>query len=154
MRSKVEDAYWGTPLVRGATSARPLRKVNYNNLPNNRLYNDVLWLRWKTEYEPVAGLTLRNLAWSYQAKRDWIDTYRFAYIPAGATCSFRGASLLNNTGSDKVCRQTWDNLAYDHAFKGDRADATWVGQSGSLPDSGGVWRRGHRHTSGTAPAMR
>jgi iron complex outermembrane recepter protein len=134
MRSKVDDAYWGTPLVNGRIRD-DLRKVNYNNLPNNRYDDDVLWLRWKTEYEPVAGLTLRNLAWAYQANRDWINTYRFAYIPAGAACSFRGSTLINNTVSDKVCRQTWENLGYDHAFKGDRADATWVGNIGPFAAS-------------------
>lgn len=134
MRAKVNDAYWGTPLVNGRIR-EDLRKINYNNLPNNRYDDDVLWLRWKTEYEPVAGLAFRNLAWSYQANRDWINTYRFAYIPAGGSCSFRGSNLLNATGSDKVCRQTWENLGYDHSFKGNRTDATWTGHLGPFAAS-------------------
>jgi iron complex outermembrane recepter protein len=131
MKSKIDDAYWGTPLVRGQIRS-DLREVNYNNLPNNRYDDSVLWLRWNTAYE-TDDLKIRNRFWSYQADRDWINTYRFAYIPAGGTCSFRGQSLVNNTGTDQVCRQTWENLGYDHRFVGDRFDINWNGHLGPMP---------------------
>jgi iron complex outermembrane receptor protein len=132
MKSKVDNAYWGTPLVSKQINA-VLREVNYNNLPDNKYDDDVRWLKWKTEYEADSGIKFRNHAWSYQANRDWINTYRFAYIPNGGTCSFRGQNLLNNTGSDQVCRMTWENLAYDHRFLGDRLDAVWNGKLGHMP---------------------
>lgn len=132
MRSRVEDAYWGTPLVGGRIDPR-LRDVNYNNLPDNKYNDDVDWFRWSVDYEAGGGLTLRNQAWSYQADRDWVNTYRFVHTPEGATCSFRGQSIVNDTGSEKVCRLTWENLAYDHEFVGDRFDASWNGKVAGLP---------------------
>jgi iron complex outermembrane receptor protein len=131
MKSKIDDAYWGTPLVRGAIWPA-LRDVNYNNLPNNKYDDSVLWLRWNTAYE-TDELKIRNRFWSYRSDRDWINTYRFAYIPAGRSCAFRGQTLLNNTGTDQVCRQTWENLGYDHGFIGDRFDVSWNGHLGSMP---------------------
>ena len=131
MKSKIENAYWGTPLVRGQIRS-DLREVNYNNLPNNKYDDSVLWLRWNTTYD-TEELKIRNRFWSYQSDRDWITTYRFAYIPAGSTCSFRGQNLLNNTGTDQVCRQTWENLGYDHRFIGDRFDVNWNGTLGVMP---------------------
>jgi iron complex outermembrane receptor protein len=131
MKSKIENAYWGTPLVRGQIRS-DLREVNYNNLPNNKYDDSVLWLRWNTTYD-TEELKIRNRFWSYQSDRDWINTYRFAYIPAGGTCSFRGQNLLNNTGTDQVCRQTWENLGYDHRFIGDRFDVNWNGSLGAMP---------------------
>jgi len=136
MKSKIDDAYWGTPLVRGQIRS-DLREVNYNNLPNNKYDDDVLWLRWNTAYD-TDNLKIRNRFWSYQSHRDWVNTYRFAYIPAGGTCSFRGQNLVNNTGTDQVCRQTWENLGYDHRFTGDRFDVNWNGNVGPMPLSA-VW---------------
>ncbi len=126
LRADVDDAYWGTPLVRGAIDTS-LRDVNYNNLPNNRYNDRVLWLRWKTEAELGNGFRLRNQLWNYQAYRDWVNVYRFAYVPAGASCSFRGSTLVNGTGRDQVCRQTWENLGYDHRFTGNRLEAAFDG---------------------------
>jgi iron complex outermembrane recepter protein len=137
MRDDVGDAYWGTPLVRGAIDPS-LRTVNYNNLPNNKYEDDVLWLRWGVAYETAGGVKLRNQLWSYQADRDWINTYRFVYIPAGGTCSFRGQNLVNATGQDQVCRQTWENLGYDHSFLGDRFDAAFKGTLGGMAATGVV----------------
>lgn len=131
MKSKIENAYWGTPLVNGRIRS-DLREVNYNNLPNNKYDDSVLWLRWNTTYD-TEDLKIRNRFWSYQSDRDWINTYRFAYIPAGGTCSFRGQNLLNNTGADQVCRRTWENLGYDHRFIGDRFDVNWNGSLGAMP---------------------
>lgn len=41
----------------------------------------------------------------------------------------------NDTGSDKVCRLTWENLGYDHSFVGDRFDGTWTGFLGGMKAS-------------------
>lgn len=130
-RSGVQDAYWGTPLIRGRI-AKNLRDVNYNNLPNNRYEDSVLWLRWTTEWRPAPGWRLRNQLWNHQADRDWINTYRFAFTPAGGRCAFRGQSIVNTTGQDQVCRQTWENLGYDHRFTGNRTEASYDGAVAGL----------------------
>jgi iron complex outermembrane receptor protein len=134
MRSRIEDAYWGTPLVNGRIDTA-LRDVNYNNLPNNKYEDDVTWLRWKVDYEASSNLKFRNQLWSYQADRDWINAYRFVYLPAGAKHIFRGNTIENTTGSDKVYRLTWENLGYDHSFVGDRFDGTWTGHLGNMKAS-------------------
>jgi iron complex outermembrane receptor protein len=131
MKSKIENAYWGTPLVHGQIRS-DLREVNYNNLPNNKYDDSVLWLRWNTTYD-TEDLKIRNRFWSYQSDRDWINTYRFVYIPAGGKCSFRDQTLDNTTGTDQVCRRTWENLGYDHRFIGDRFDVNWNGSLGAMP---------------------
>jgi iron complex outermembrane receptor protein len=134
MRTRIEDAYWGTPLVKGRIDSR-LRDVNYNNLPNNKYDDDVAWARWKVDYEASSNLKFRNQLWSYQADRDWINTYRFVHIPAGGKYTFRGNTIENTTGSDKVYRLTWENLGYDHSFVGDRFDGTWTGTLGGMKAS-------------------
>jgi iron complex outermembrane receptor protein len=135
MRTRIDDAYWGTPLVNGKIDTA-LREVNYNNLPNNKYEDDVTWVRWKVDYEASSNLKFRNQLWSYQADRDWINAYRFKYIAPGEECSFRGVGPVKNTsGSGMVCRMTWENLGYDHSFVGDRFDGTWTGHLGGMKAS-------------------
>ncbi|QCI67296.1 TonB-dependent receptor [Phreatobacter stygius] len=131
LRSSIDNAYWGTPLVRGAI-APALRRVNYNTIANNRYDDSVLWLRARFDYETDDGWRLSHQVWNHQANRDWINAYRFAAIPAGGTCRFRGQSLVNGTGTDQVCRMTWENLGYDHRFTGNRAEAAYRGRISGL----------------------
>lgn len=116
LRSRVDDTYWGTPLVGGRIDAR-LRDVNYNNLPDNAHDDDVTWLTWKTRWQS-GDWTLLNTAWGYRADRDWRDTYRFQYVAATSSVPAQ------------VRRQWFEDLAYDHRYYGNRSEARWAGELG------------------------
>lgn len=127
LRSSVDDAYWGTPLVAGALDER-LRDVNYNNLTDNVHDDDVTWFTWKTDWRASESVSVANTAWHYQADRDWKNAYRFQYVAA------------TPTSTAQVRRQWFEDLAYDHEFYGNRTDARWSGTLFGLPwrTAGGV----------------
>ncbi len=126
LRNSIDNPYWGTPLINGRLDAS-LRNINYNNIDDNVHDDDVTWFTWKTNWQ-TGQWSLSNIAWHYQANRDWKNAYRFAFFPATAT-----------TGA-QVRRQWFEDLAYDHEFFGSRAEAKWNGTLGAMPfkSAGGI----------------
>jgi iron complex outermembrane recepter protein len=105
LRERIDQAYWGTPLVDGGLDER-LRDVNYNNSTNDRYADDVTWLLWRTDWKLTEQWSLRNRLFNYQADRDWRNVGRFLW----------------NAGTQTVGRTFWEDLAYDHHFYGDRLE--------------------------------
>lgn len=106
LRSRVDDAYWGAPLVGGALDSRVKRR-NYNRSPDNRMADDVTWLRSAFTYEFGPSLDYRGQFYVYDADRDWRNFYAFAYI-AGPP--------------EQVEARNVESLAYDHRLWGARHD--------------------------------
>jgi iron complex outermembrane receptor protein len=111
LHDDVEDLYYGTPLVNGRIS-KSLRRINYNNLTDNKYKSDTTWLRANLEWQVAPDVEVRNQAYYYDSFRDWRDVDDFTYI-AGAT--------------PKVRRNTWADLDHDHQLVGNRLDALFKG---------------------------
>jgi iron complex outermembrane receptor protein len=98
-------AYWGTPVVPTSfAGVRPVSGVvsgtaasvfdgsiigpvtidsrtlstNYN-VANNATGSQDLWLRSGFEWMPLANITVKDQAYFYQAKRNWIDSETYAF---------------------------------------------------------------------------
>jgi iron complex outermembrane receptor protein len=98
-------AYWGTPVVPTSfAGVRPVGGVvsgtaasvfdgsiigpvtidsrtlstNYN-VANNATGSQDLWLRSGFEWTPLANITVKDQAYFYQAKRNWIDSETYAF---------------------------------------------------------------------------
>jgi iron complex outermembrane receptor protein len=98
-------AYWGTPVVPNSfAGVRPVGGVvsgtaasvfdgsiigpvtidsrtlstNYN-VANNATGSQDLWLRSGFEWTPLANITVKDQAYFYQAKRNWIDSETYAF---------------------------------------------------------------------------
>jgi iron complex outermembrane receptor protein len=103
-------AYWGTPVVPTSfAGVRPVGGVvsgtaasvfdgsiigpvtidsrtlstNYN-VANNATGSQDLWLRSGFEWAPLANVTVKDQAYFYQAKRNWIDSETYAFDNATA----------------------------------------------------------------------
>jgi iron complex outermembrane receptor protein len=103
-------AYWGTPVVPTSfAGVRPVGGVvsgtaasvfdgsiigpvtidsrtlstNYN-VANNATGSQDLWLRSGFEWTPLANVTVKDQAYFYQAKRNWIDSETYAFDNATA----------------------------------------------------------------------
>jgi iron complex outermembrane receptor protein len=98
-------AYWGTPVVPTSfAGVRPvsgvvsgtaasvfdgsiigpvtidLRTLSTNyNVANNATGSQDLWLRSGFEWTPLANVTVKDQAYFYQAKRNWIDSETYAF---------------------------------------------------------------------------
>jgi iron complex outermembrane receptor protein len=104
-------AYWGTPVVpTSLAGVRPVGGVvsgtaasvfdgsiigpvtidsrtlstNYN-VANNATGSQDLWLRSGFEWTPLANVTVKDQAYFYQAKRNWIDSETYAFDNATST---------------------------------------------------------------------
>jgi iron complex outermembrane receptor protein len=106
LRARVDDAYWGTPLVNGTVDPS-IRRRNYNLSPDNRMADDVTWLRGVFTYELSDALDYRGQVYHYAADRDWRNFYAFAFVPGPPA---------------QVEVRSVDNLAYDHRLTGTRHD--------------------------------
>ena len=116
LHDDVKDLYYGTPLVDGRLS-KSLRRVNYNNLTDNKYKSDTTWLRANLEWQVTPDVDVRNQAYYYDAFRDWRDVDDFTYI-AGATPTVR--------------RNTWADLDHDHQLVGNRLDALFKSKLGGM----------------------
>ncbi|GAB1394150.1 TonB-dependent receptor [Rhodocyclaceae bacterium] len=116
MRDDVEDYYYGTPLVNGKIN-RSLRRVNYNNLSDNRYDSDTTWFRANLEWLATPDIEVRNQTYYYDSFRNWRDVNDFTYI-AGAIPTVR--------------RNTWADLDHDHQLIGNRLEALFTGKIGTL----------------------
>jgi iron complex outermembrane receptor protein len=110
-RSRVDDGYWGQPLVNGAVDTA-IRSRNYNQSPNNRMADDVTWLRGVVTHRFSEAADYRGQVYFYSADRDWRNFYAFRFVP-GAT--------------PQVEPRNVESLGYDHQFWGTRHDlnASW-----------------------------
>lgn len=109
-RARVDDAYFGTPLVAGAIDASIFRR-NYNQSPNNFMRDDVTWLRGVLTHEFSDALDYKGQIYRYIADRDWQNFYAFQYI-AGPP--------------QQVEARNVESLGYDHEMWGTRHDLKLV----------------------------
>ncbi|MDD3761289.1 MAG: TonB-dependent receptor [Acidithiobacillus sp.] len=116
MRDDTNNAYYGTPLVNGKLDSS-LRRVNYNNLSDNKNESDTTWVRANVEWLPGANVEIRNQLYYYDSFRDWRDVEAFSY-KAGAVPS--------------VTRAWWGELDHDHKMLGNRVDGLFKGQIGNM----------------------
>ncbi len=159
-------AYWGTPLVptsfagsnakSGVVSGNAISAfsgdlipmvtidsrtltTNYN-VADNATGAQELWLRSGFEWTPLNNVTVKDQAYYYQAKRNWIDseTYAFGDSDLGAGCM-----------PGTICR---DRFFVDHNqhVVGNNIDFLWDfsavrhGQPARGPTPG-EWRQDHIH---------
>jgi iron complex outermembrane recepter protein len=105
----VDNAYWGTPLIRGAL-APELARRNYNQAPDNRHDDRVTWLRAGVEGSIHVGghpLGYKGQVFRYEAERDWKNFYAFS----------------STTVAGRIQPRAVENLAYDHVMTGTRHEA-------------------------------
>lgn len=102
LKSRIDNPYWGTPLIAGQLAPQLARR-NYNQAPDN-LYDDTArWLRAGLTAR-IAGADYKGQVYSYQADRDWKNFYAF--------------SSTNVPG--RIQPRAVENLAYDHHMRGTR----------------------------------
>lgn len=116
LRARTDDAYFGSPLINGQIDYRLLRR-NYNRSPDNRMADDVLWLRTLLTHEFSDALDYRGQLYFYEADRDWRNFYAFSYI-AGPP--------------EQIEARNVESLAYDHRLWGTRHDLKWTTQIGQI----------------------
>ena len=58
--------------------------TNYN-VADNATGSQDLWLRSGFEWTPLANVTVKDQAYFYQAKRNWIDSETYAFDNATST---------------------------------------------------------------------
>ena len=109
--NRVDNAYWGTPLL-GGQAAPQLARRNYNQAPDNRYDDRVLWLRAGLK-SPFAGGQYQGQVYRYEADRDWKNFYAF--------------SSTNVPG--RIQARAVENLAYDHRMLGTRHELAWQSAS-------------------------
>ena len=112
---KVDNPYWGTPLLKPATGTLRIDEAtlfkNYNSADG--LYAQrVHWLRSMVDARLSAGTRLKNTFYAYDALRDYrnVEVYRF---DAGNTAVVRSDALLQR---------------HDHKVVGDRLEAADQGR--------------------------
>ncbi len=79
LRTRIDDAYWGQPVVNGRVDER-IRERNYNQSPSNRMDDDVRSLRGVLTWQPTDALSYRGEVSAYDADRDWRNFYAFASL--------------------------------------------------------------------------
>ena len=136
-------AYWGTPVVpvsfagshavNGVVSGTAINTfdgsvigpltidsrtltTNYN-VADNATGAQELWLRGGFAWQPLSNLTIKDQVYSYQAKRNWLDSETYA---------FSSTMSLPCPGSQPVCIDR-DRFAVFHNQNifGNNADLTW-----------------------------
>lgn len=118
LNSRVDNAYWGTPLVNGGLDQR-LRAVNYNIAPDNQYDDKVTWLRALAEYQIVPRLTAKTSLYYYGADRDWKNF---------AAPRFNAAAVPQTVTIREV-----EDLMYDAKTAGLRHEMLYSGKLGALP---------------------
>lgn len=106
LHARTDDAYFGTPLVAGATDPS-IRRRNYNQSPDNRMADDVTWLRAAITHAFDDRLDYKGQVYGYRADRDWRNFYAFAYLPGPP---------------GQVEARNVESLGYDHRLWGTRHD--------------------------------
>ena len=112
-----QDAYWGTPLNNGKIDAS-LRKINYNNLTDNKFDARALWLRGVVEWKPSDTWSVKNTLYQYDSHRDWRNVENYAYNAAAGT----------------VTRSSFGDLDHDHKMLGNRLEILHKGTLFGLPN--------------------
>lgn len=105
-RARVDDAYWGQPLVGGTVDAS-LKARNYNQSPDNRMADDVTWLRAVLTHRISERADYRGQLAVYSANRDWRNFYAFRVLPGPPSV---------------VEARNVESLGYDHNFWSTRHD--------------------------------
>jgi iron complex outermembrane receptor protein len=106
--SRVDNAYWGAPLVNGGID-RSLFARNYNQAPDNLMDDDVTQLRGVLTFRLSDALDYRGQLNSYAADRDWLNIYAFRFVPAASPLA-----------RDRVEPRNLENLGYRHRLWGTR----------------------------------
>lgn len=134
-RGRVDDAYFGTPLVAGAIDASIYRR-NYNQSPNNFMDDDVTWLRGVVTHQFSDALDYKGQVYRYEADRDWQNFYAFSYL-AGPP--------------QQVEARNVESLGYDHKLWGTRHDLKFVTQIASGIESRTVVSLDYSDTDFSSP---
>lgn len=124
LKNKVDNAYWGTPLVNGQLAPQLARK-NYNLAPDNRFDDEVRWVRGGIEARlggVLSGLDYKGQVFSYDSDRDWKNLYAF--------------SSTNVPG--RIQPRAVENLAYDHSMWGTRHEVSGEQFGGASRTSVGI----------------
>jgi iron complex outermembrane recepter protein len=132
-------AYWGTPVVptsfagshavNGVVSGTAINTfdgsvigpltvdsrtltTNYN-VADNATGAHELWLRGGFEWRPLSNVTIKDQVYSYQAKRNWLDSETYAFntttmmIDRDRFAVFHNQSIFGNNAD-----LTWDSLLF------------------------------------------
>jgi iron complex outermembrane recepter protein len=132
-------AYWGTPVVpvsfagshavNGVVSGTAINTfdgsvigpltidsrtltTNYN-VANNATGAQELWLRGGFEWRPLNNVTIKDQVYSYQAKRNWLDSETYAFnLTTMAIDRDRFAVFHNQNIFGNNADLTWDSLIF------------------------------------------
>lgn len=115
LRDKQMDSYWGTPLVNGKIDPS-LRRVNYNNIDDNRFLSDTTWLRANLTWTPSPEWEVKNFSYLYDSYRDWRNVENFTY----------------DSSTNTVTRSSWGDLDHRHGIAGNRIEALHKGKLGGM----------------------
>jgi iron complex outermembrane receptor protein len=135
LHARVDDAYFGQPLVAGAIDDS-IFELNYNRSPNNRMSDDVTWVRGVVTHQFSPALDYKGQVYSYGATRDWRNFYAFSYI-AGPP--------------QQVEARNVESLGYDHDLWGTRHDLKLVTNLGEGIESRSVFAIDYTNTSFSSP---
>jgi iron complex outermembrane recepter protein len=102
------DSYWGTPLRNGKIDPT-LRRVNYNNLPDNEFTARTDMGRVKLDWKPTARVHVRNDAYAYKANRVFRNVESYELVTGG------------------VERTSWGDIDHDHRIVGNRVELQGTG---------------------------
>jgi iron complex outermembrane receptor protein len=138
-------AYWGTPVVPTSfAGVRPVGGVvsgtaasvfdgsiigpvtidsrtlstNYN-VANNATGSQDLWLRSGFEWAPLANVTVKDQAYFYQAKRNWIDSETYAFDNATSMIDRDRFAVSHNQhviGNNLDFTHDWQIFGLDNRF--------------------------------------
>lgn len=134
LRARTDDAYFGTPLVGGGIDAALFRR-NYNRSPNNRMADDVTWLRAVVTHEFADVLDYRGQVYAYSADRDWRNFYAFSFL-SGPPAQVEARNV--------------ESLGYDHRLLGTRHDLKLTTKIGAV-ESRTVFSLEHQSTDFSSP---
>lgn len=109
--------YYGEPVINGGVSASFWNR-NYN-VKDAILHYEDNWTQFKTEWAPLASVTVRNTAYYLINNRQWQNGEFFGYQPA--------SGLLLANSNIAIAHHQWQI--------GDHADAAWKGKLLSLDNS-------------------
>jgi iron complex outermembrane recepter protein len=115
-RARVDDAYFGTPLIAGRIDKSVLRR-NYNQSPTNKMADDVTWARGLFTHSFSDALDYRGQLYGYWADRDWRNFYAFSYIAGPPT---------------QIEARNVESLSYKHDMWGTRHDVRLVTNLGAI----------------------
>ncbi|MDQ8755374.1 TonB-dependent receptor [Sphingosinicella sp. LHD-64] len=134
LTTRTDDPYFGSPVIAGRIDARVFRR-NYNQSPDNRMADDVLWLRALVTHTFSDVLDYRGQAYFYEADRDWRVFYAFSYVPGTP---------------EQIEARNVETLAYDHGLWGTRHDLKLTADLGRV-ESRTVLSFDHSDTDFSSP---